>query len=141
MQSELSEANLEAELVKLVRSRQSGTKVQARVAAIRTLLRRRQQEREALERAERERRRAEERQREQQRRSDDDQLPEEVRRRWFEVDLLPDMCTACGVGFLDEARNPSERLRRLKRDAEQILTAEDPYRAFDEWRQERQPTG
>jgi len=140
MQSELSEADLEAELLKLSRSNLSGTKVQARVAAIRTLLRRRQREREAAERAERESRRKEERQREQQTRADDDQLLEEVRRSWFEVDLLPNMCTVLGVSFLAAGRRlPPERWRQLESEAQAILASSDPCAAFDEWRDRQAP--
>jgi hypothetical protein len=54
-----SESELEDELLRLSRSRQSGTKMQARVAAIRTVLRRRQLERQAAERTEREPKRVE----------------------------------------------------------------------------------
>jgi hypothetical protein len=55
----LSEAELEAMLLRLSRSRQSGTAIQAKTAALRTLLKRRQHERRAAERAEAECRRRE----------------------------------------------------------------------------------
>jgi hypothetical protein len=65
---ELTEAELEAQLVRLTRSRRGGRVLQAKTQALKTLLRRRQMERQRSEREERERVHQEERVREREER-------------------------------------------------------------------------
>lgn len=71
---EASEQDLEAELLRLSRSRDSGTRLQARTAAIRTVLRGRRQERQVAER----RTEVEQRQKEQERLEWPSQSPDAI---------------------------------------------------------------
>jgi hypothetical protein len=84
-----TEAELEAELLRLTRSGVGGHKLQARVTAVRTLLQSRRREREAAEKAERE---AERLQRAESRRSVpswmDPDLTEAEALQWYRLDEL-----------------------------------------------------
>lgn len=116
MDSGPSEADLEAQLLRLSRSRVGGTRLQARVAATRTLLRRQQQRREQDQAA-------------------DDGMDEQTRRRWLELDLLPNMAVAHGWYIAPaEWHHGSRRVSELELDSERILASPDPVAAFDEWR-------
>lgn len=117
--TEPSERELEDELLRLARSGESGTALQAKGASLRFALRRRQGEREARERAERDRQRERERDRAEQRRELRSmrlptwmapELSEGVRLSWFRCDSF---------------------------DAE--ATVEDMAAASARWRDERRP--
>jgi hypothetical protein len=127
-----SEAELEAQLVRLTRSRQSGTALQARIAGTRMLLRRRQRERETLERGERARVREERRERD----SGELERDREVALSWLRLDIEGDMATLLGVpGFGPEwSEGGSDRTRRIRAEADRILCEPDPLAAWAEWR-------
>jgi len=116
---------LEAELARLMRSRLSGTKLQARVAAARTLLASRRRERVAAERSAREAA-LEQRRVEQDSTSDEDRA---VALSWLEVDLWPDMCSILGI-----RRDDDPRLDALEADADAIWAADDPLAAWEAWK-------
>jgi hypothetical protein len=117
----LTEEELERELVAIARSRnRSG--LQPRVAAVRALLKRRREEREA---------------------EPDAPLyswqnpaleTPEQRRQWLELDLIWVMSQELELSIgPDEWNRRSARVRRLEREADAILRADDPDRAFADW--------
>jgi hypothetical protein len=136
-----TDTELEAQLLRLARSRQSGTKVQAQVAAIRAVLRRRQHERDAGERAQRERSLQEKRQHLQMREQDAEveALDDAVRRAWFELDLHMNMVRALGLPLLGPRDREKRSEAQLEADAGSILAASDPYEAFEAWKRPLQP--
>ena len=130
---EPTEAELQAQLVKLSRSRQSGTRLQAQVAATNAVLRSRQREREALERSERELERQQKRAERQQ--AESDKMPDDVRQAWLPLDLLYDMASALRWHLApSEWRAGSQRVHHLETEAQRILDASDPCAAFEQWR-------
>jgi len=115
---EPSDGELEAQLIKLSRSKQSGTRLQAQVAATRAVLHSRHREREALDRAERERERE---QRAASAEAEADKLPDDVRESWFGLDVLHDMASAARWHLPpEEWRAGSPRTRWLEQEAKQI---------------------
>jgi hypothetical protein len=116
----MDDEQLERELLRVARGRR--TQLQPRVAALR-----------ALQAARREARRA----------KPPPAWPWEAdgldagqRLAWLQLDLLPVMAQTRGwwVGPADWRRGSSRRMRRLRREADEILAAPDPFAAFAQWR-------
>lgn len=119
----LTDERIEAELLRVARGRRS--QLQPRVAALRAILKRRSDE---------------ERERRARPAAGDawegEGLSAEERLAWFELDLLPTMAAARGwwAGPSEWRGGSSRRMRRLRREADAILAAPDPFAAFAEWR-------
>jgi hypothetical protein len=125
-----SEAELEAELLKLSRSRLSAAQLQPRVAAVRTLLARRTRERIAAEREERNRIRKQRAERD----SSDDESEKAARLVWLDVDIGPEMFAALGYGLRDRQPISQTVAARVERDADRILSSPDPLGELERWK-------
>jgi hypothetical protein len=95
MTEQPSEGELEAQLLRLSRSRASGTRLQATVSATRALLLSRRREREQAEQSQREADR-EERRAADRGAEDGEELDPAVVLAWLELDILSDMQVALG---------------------------------------------
>jgi hypothetical protein len=139
----MSDEQLEAELVRLSRSRASGTKLQARAAALRAVLMSRARAAEAAEKQERLRRRQEMLERRAESADADDMRELAAARIFFELDF-PELADAMlkTLGWIvdvGEWRHGSERVDQLVREGLEIVRASDPEAAFEAWRQGIEP--